>query len=173
MTLTADALSVPDWPEGALYYSPQGTYGFQIDGVAEALLKTDAGDATAGHLVVWDTGLGKSHYAMVLATILFEDGLIDAVLVICERIKLGEWVDDFSTFTKLEAINHHGTGRKERFDKTGVPQVLASTYETAVGEMCAPGKPPGKRGTKSADAWLSERYRGLRVLVIFDEATQL
>ena len=39
--------------------------------------------------------------------------------------------------------------------------------------MCAQVKPPGKRGTKSEDAWLIEHYRGLRVLVIFDEATKL
>lgn len=173
MTAVAEAPSAPEWPEGALYYSPRGIYDFQAEGVAHGLIQTDLADGSAGVLIVWDTGLGKSHFGMILSTMLFEMGLIDSVMVICERVKMGEWVDDYREFTRLSVRKHHGTGREKRFAKHGKPQVLVGTFETVGGDLAKVTKPPGKRGKTLVANWLLEHYRGERVLVIFDEATKL
>jgi hypothetical protein len=44
-------------PNGELYYSPQGLYDFQVDGIAECIVRTAGPD---GVIAVWDTGIGKT-----------------------------------------------------------------------------------------------------------------
>jgi SNF2 family DNA or RNA helicase len=154
------------WPEGALYHSPLGLFEFQEWGVAEAYLR---GSAAA----IWDTGTGKSHLGMRLATLLFEDDLIDLCLVVCEKGKVGEWVEDFQEYTTLDTRLHHGTGRMQRLHKIGLPQVMVTTYETAKADISRFVKPPGKRGTKIEPGPLLDILRPLRVLIVYDECGKL
>lgn len=44
-------------PNGELYHSPLGLYDFQVDGIAETIVRTTNED---GIIAVWDTGIGKA-----------------------------------------------------------------------------------------------------------------
>jgi SNF2 family DNA or RNA helicase len=162
----------PGWPDGALYHSPRGLYGFQEDGIARAYLKLEQG---GGVMAVWDTGTGKSHLAMALSAFMFEDDKIDHVLLVAEKGKItaDEWPSDFAKFTRLSAAVHHGTGRMKRLEKNGLPQVLITTYETGKADLSKVVRVPGKRGKSLADGPLMEMFKGKRVLVVYDESTKV
>lgn len=121
-----------------------------------------------GHAFVWDCGVGKSVGAMALAVLCFQDGMIDHVLVVCERNKVREWVADFEADTDLTVLKHHGSGRQRRLERKGVPQVLVTTYETAKAD-CAVFR--GPRSFYPGE--LLKRLAGSRVLVVYDESTKL
>lgn len=127
----------------------------------------------ADGFVVHNTG--KSHLAMALAALYFEDGLIDHVLLVAEKNKIGddEWLKDFRKFTRMSAMRHHGTGRMERLKKRGMPQVLVTTYETGKVDLSKPVKVPGKRGKSLVDGPLMPLLKGKRVLVVMDESTKV
>lgn len=163
----------PEAPVTApLYSSPRGLYSFQEDGIARAYLKLAQG---GGVMAVWDTGTGKSHLAMALAALMFEDDLIDLVLLVAEatKIRKDEWPADLAKFTRLDTHVHHGTGRMERLAKRGLPQVLITTYETGKADLGKILKVPGKRGKSLADGPLLTLLRGKRVLVVLDESTKV
>jgi len=154
------------WPEGALYHSPLGLFEFQEWGIAEAYLRGSA-------VAVWDTGMGKSHLGMRLSALLVEDDLIDLTIVVAEKGKIGEWVEDYEKFTTLDTRLHHGTGRMKRLEKQGLPQVLVTTYETAKADVAKFIKEPGKRGTAIRPGPLLDIVKPLRVLVVYDEFGKL
>lgn len=159
---------------GSIYQSKFGRlFDFQADHVAEGYLRLDLTGVWDGVLVVWDTGTGKTHFAMALASYLYEDDEIDAVILVAEKGKVGEWEEDFHSSTSLTTYLHHGTGRQKRFEKQGVPDVLISTYETIKADAAVFYQDPGKRGTSIKSGWLTEQYVGKRVLVVYDESTKL
>lgn len=145
-----------------LYHSDR-TYDFQ----AEAVARLYAGGSA---MVVYDCGLGKTHVAMNLAAMLFEDGKIDLVLVCAEKSKIRDWVEEFKQFTDLRPLLHRGTDRAKRWD-TQQPQVLVTTYETAKLDFVEFIQP--KRTKVAADGKLMDRIKTKRVLVIYDEIAKL
>lgn len=145
-----------------LYHSDR-VYQFQADGVARAYLRSD-------NLAIWSTGLGKSHLAMALSALLFEDDLIDHVVLACESNKLTEWLSDFSHFTGLDAALYHGALDKRRRIAADPPRVLISTYETLRNDM-ATKRPRSPRALD--DGFLTGALAGSRVLVVYDEVTKL
>lgn len=160
-------------PTGALYHSPVGLYPFQEESIARDYLKTQGG---GGMMVVWDTGTGKSHFGLRMATLLAEDardGLRehDLTIVLCEQNKLGEWVADFEEFTGLSVRKHYGPNRLAHLEKKGLPDVLVTTYETAKADLVKvirhPGK--GKRGERREGGVLFEAIEGKSVLWLGDE----
>lgn len=169
---TEQAPATEGWPEGALYHSPRGLYGFQEDGIARAYLRLQQG---GGVMAVWDTGTGKSHLAMALSALMFEDDLIDHVLLVAEATKVApdEWPSDFAKFTRLKVAVHHGQNRMKRLEKNGLPQVLITTYETGKNDLSPMVRVPGKRGKTAIDGPLIEHFRGKRVLVVYDESTKV
>lgn len=173
MTATAieDAPS-GNWPEGALYFSPRGLYPFQTDDIAQVYLGIQSG--VPEWMIVWDTGLGKSHAAMRLATLGVEDGAVDFVLLVCERGKLKEWKQDFEEFTKLDVRIHHGPSRKKRLVRDGLPQVLITTYETGKADLVQAEK-TGRKGRKlsSGDLLTMIFDHAQHPMIIFDEADRL
>lgn len=171
-TVTEEAPSGP-WPEGALYFSPLGLYGFQAEHIAQAYLGIQSG--VPEWMFVWDTGLGKSHAAMRLATLGFEDDVVDLVLLVCERGKLKEWQQDFQEFTKLETRMHHGPSRKGKLARIGLPQVLITTYETGKADLVRIEQTNRKgRKTLSSGPLLTEIFDHARhPMIIFDEADRL
>lgn len=177
--MTLDATTRPEGrvvarlPGGNIYHSPRGLYPFQATGIADGYLRLEMHGQHDGALVVWDTGTGKTHFAMALAALLYEDDEIDAVLLVAEKGKIGEWCEDFRSFTSLTPFLHHGAGREKRFQKNGLPDVLVTTYETAKADLARFEKVAGKRGTSVVDNWMLDEYRGLRVLVVYDEITKL
>lgn len=169
MTQTLDAPSEL-WPEGALYYSPRGLYPFQTEHVAQAYLGILEGSQSEW-MFSWDTGLGKSHAAMQLAALAFEDHRSDFVLLVCEKNKLREWKDDFERFTKLTVRIHHGPSRKAKLAREALPDVLITTYETGKADLVAVDRSGRRKVLKDGD--LLDRIRQTRPMVFFDEADKL
>lgn len=150
-----------------LYESPRGLYPFQADGVGRGYYTPDA-------LALWDTGLGKTHLAMALAAVLFEDGLIDLVLVLAETNKIRDWVADFITFTSLTVDLYHGDKKKRTRLREAPPQVLVSTYETVKADAAMPNK---ELANPNMGNWLPGpmviEWQGRRVFVVYDEVTKV
>lgn len=143
-------------------YRSNRVYEFQADGVARAYLRPN-------NLAIWSTGLGKSHLAMALAALLFEDDLIDHVALACETNKLKEWLSDFGYFTLLGARLYHGSPDRRRAMAAMAPQVIISTYETFRNDL-AKKRPGASRALD--DGFLISALRGKRVLFVYDEVTK-
>jgi superfamily II DNA or RNA helicase len=174
--MTAPAIETPPaagWPQGALYWSPKGLYGFQADDISRALVLRDQGRPHA--LFSWATGLGKSHGLMATSAFTIEDQAADVVLLVCEKIKLKEWLEDFQRFTRFETRIHHGPARKGKVAKLGFPTVLVSTYETFATDLAAFEENKGGRGRHATNGWLLGALvdSGLKPMVIFDESDKL
>lgn len=156
----------------ALYHSPVGLYGFQEESIARLYLDTLDGGS---RLVVWDTGTGKSHFAMRMATLHAEDARDermphDLSVIVCEKGKVGEWVDDFEAFTDLVVRKHHGPNRHQHLEQRGLPQVLVTTYETLKADLVIQEKAKGKRSVRLVPGPFFERIKGLSVDWYFDES---
>jgi SNF2 family DNA or RNA helicase len=149
-----------------LYHSPIGLYPFQVEAVVYCYERL-------ANLCVYDTGIGKSHIGMATAAMLFEDDQIDRVLLVCEKNKKDEWLEDFAEFTSLSSVLYHGDPAKRGKIRAAMPQVLISTYETARNDAAHLVAVP-KRKTKRLDPHiLTNALAGQRVLVIYDEMTKL
>lgn len=170
--MTTTLIETPSaiWPEGALYFSPRGLYPFQTEHIAQAYLGVQSGDQPEW-MFSWDTGLGKSHAAMQLAALAFEDDIADLVVLVCERNKLKEWQADFEKFTRLDARIHHGPSRKNKLAKLGLPEVLITTYETGKADLVRVSKTGRRKVLESAD--LLEMIAGRKPVIFFDEADKL
>lgn len=121
----------------------------------------------------WDMGLGKTNLSMATAAMLFDDGLLDHVLVVAESGKVRDWADvDFPEWTTLSTGRYMGSKRKEMLKDP--PQVLVTTYETGrldVAVFKASRKRDGSAITGPGP--LAEFLLGKRVLIVFDECTRL
>lgn len=149
-----------------LYHSPVGLYQFQAEGVAYALMRRD-------NLYVYDTGIGKTHIGMATAALLFEDGLIDHVIVVCEKNKLAEWGADLETYTRLSHRLYRGAPEARRKMLLAPPQVLVGTYETIRNDAGQYVEVPKRKRKKLVPSFFCESLTGKRVLVIYDEMTKL
>lgn len=173
MSAPAPTGAARELPNGEPFYSPLGLFDFQIQGVSEIYTYTARADG--GLIAVWDTGIGKTVLAIAASAYLFDDGLIDQVVIVCERNKRRDWVREFEAFSSLDVLLYHGTGRQQRLAKHGSPQVLVTTYETGRLDLMA-YQATGKRSRGRAtdgDLMISLGLRGKRVLWVFDEATKL
>lgn len=146
----------------ALFHSPKGLYPFQAEHVGWCC-------ARPNNLLAWDTGLGKSVAAMATAALLFEDGVVDHVLLVCEQNKVGEWLDDFGAFTSLSVGKYHGASRAKL--RLAPPQVIVTTYETARIDLAV--RRQGDPRKLDHGPLLSETLVGKRVLVVYDEMSKL
>jgi hypothetical protein len=168
LTATSPELVQGSSPPRPLYHSPRGLLGFQAEGVAK--IYTAAHDGALGSdgvILVFGTGTGKTHLAMAASAILFEDGLIDVVLMVGEKGKIGDFVkDDFPTYTDLTVAAYYGPPAKRARVLQDPPQVLCTNYETGRNDICT--FKPKSRAVKAAGP-LTEFLRGKRVLVVFDE----
>ncbi len=165
---------VPDQAVQPLYFSPLGLFGFQVDGVARAVWQLSQTDEPV-KLVLYDQGIGKTHVGMVTAAMLFEDDLVDLVVVVAEATKVRDWVeDDFPTFTRLDARHYGGSIDKRtrmlRLLPTIKYPVLVMSYETGRNDICT-------FATRSravvGDKMLTQALVGKRVLIVFDEFSRL
>lgn len=155
-----------------LYRSPLGLFGFQVDGAARTYMQwTDPAASPRAILSLWDTGIGKSHLAMSTSAMLFEDGLVDKVLVVAEANKVLDWSeDDFPRFTDLGVRRYAGSPKQREKMLDGDDQVLVMSYETGRNDI-AQFKPKSKAilGPKM----LTEALDGQRVAIVFDEFSRL
>jgi hypothetical protein len=154
-----------------LYHSPLGLFPFQVDGAARTYWQWTETDEPV-MLALWDTGIGKSHLAMAISAMLFEDGLIDQVVVVAEANKVLDWVeDDFPTYTDLTVKRYAGDPKKRQKILDDPPQVMVMSYETGRNDIC---QFRGK-GSKAivGEKMLAEALRGKRVALIFDEFSRM
>ncbi len=161
--------AVTEAPE-RLYHSPLGLYPFQVDGVARTYWQWTQTDLPV-ILALWDTGIGKSHLAMATSAWLFEDALIDHVIVVAEANKVLDWFeDDFPTFTDLSVAKYASDpkGRQKILDSA--PQVLVMSWETGRNDICT-----FKKGSTAVtgDKMLAAWARGKRVAIVFDEFSRM
>lgn len=166
--LTTDVVS--EWPEGALFHSPRGLYGFQGEGVARAYWQfVDSGEHALD--VLYDTGLGKTIHTISTAALLVEDNEVDHVIVVAESNKITDWVNDFSRFSKIDTVLYAGAPAKRQRILEDPPTVMVMTYETGRNDICE------FKGKKSkavvANKMLTNALLGKRVLIVFDEFTKL
>jgi SNF2 family DNA or RNA helicase len=152
----------PEWPPGILF-KPTWDIKWQYDFIARMHLMGRA-------VLAADMGLGKTVMSLGAAAVAFEFGLIDLVVVVCEKNKLSEWVRDFGKFTRLSASLYYGPKRKALLG--ALPQALVTTYETARTDVAVfPQK--GSRTRKPAPGPLMEAVGGLRVMLVYDEVTKV
>lgn len=161
----------PRLANGHLFYSPRGLYPFQAEAVAHCYLR-------GGMLGIIDWGLGKTIISMATAAQLMEDGLVDLIMHIGRKNKLGktEFPQDWADFTSLTTHVYHGSGRQKRLAKAGVPDVFLTTYETGRNELMTRVKKPGTRGKGAKVAGPLFEALGLRekrIIWIFDEIPKL
>lgn len=151
-----------------LYESPWGLLDFQARDVARAYFKPEA-------IAVWDTGVGKTHCAMALMALLFEDGLIDHAIVVAEKnkVKEDEWPKDLSTYTRLEWMLYRGTPAQRAKMRGHLAPVILSTYETLRNDLVKMVSVEGRKSKKMVPGELLEALSGKRVLVVYDEMTKL
>jgi hypothetical protein len=164
--VTVVEVAPPRVPAEPLFHSPLPMAPYQLDGVAEALHGLEE---HGGHLTAGETGVGKTAIATMVAALLFEDGLIDQVLIVAEASKVPDWAeDDVPKFTELAAAAYLGPRRAELL--ADPPPVLVTSYETAKGDTLTE-----VTGTRRAEAWgpLEAFLAGRRVLVVYDEAGKM
>lgn len=151
-----------NWPEGVLFW-PSRSIPYQIDYIARMTVMGQA-------MLAADLGTGKSVMALGAAGLCLENGLIDGVLVVCERNKLTEWLEDFGVFTRIPAALYHGPKRKRLLEN--LPTAVITTYETCRDDIAV--FPPKKgRSRTLLPGPLMDALRGRRLLVVYDEITKL
>lgn len=152
----------PEWPPGVLF---KPTY--DIDWQYEFIARMHLMGRT---VLAADMGLGKSVMALGAAAVAFEFGLIDLVIVVCEKNKITEWERDFGRFTRLAAALYYGPKRKKVLGN--LPQALVTTYETARTDA-AVFPPKGSRTRTPLPGPLAEALAGKRVMLVYDEVTKI
>lgn len=153
-----------------LFHSPLGLFPFQVEGAALTYWQWTE-TPTRAALMLYDTGLGKTVQAIATSAMLFEDGLVDHVLVVAEANKVLDWAkDDFPKFSSLNAVRYAGDLRKRKKILSEMPQVLVMSYETGRNDICEFKQ---KSNAVVGDKILSEALRGKRVAIVFDEFSRL
>ena len=126
-------------------------------------------------ILQWDTGAGKTVAASLVAQRLFNEGLIDKVLVFCDKVKIDDWVEDLrrDTSLKIEKVSDKLTRvKRHNFYLTDTSDVLVMNYEKARG----PSKKRGQKVPNFSRTDLKEvaaLINGKRTLVVLDEAQKI
>lgn len=172
MTATAGVSEHETFDDGSMFRSPIGLLDFQASSIAQSYLDTEAGRYDGGRLIVWDTGCGKSIFGLQMAALMAEDDASgarrhDLTIVIAERGKVSEWVDDVKEFTTLSVRKHLGANRWKQMTKLGMPDVLVTTYDTAKLDLVRFEK--AQRGKKVVANKLFEQIEDLEVMWVLDE----
>lgn len=148
---------------------------FQEEGIISAhhILTDEQGDQAVD--LQYEMGLGKSVVSMALAGLLFEDDLIDHVLVVAEANKVRDWAeDDFPSWTSLSVLRYAGTKAQRERMRKDLPQVIVMTYETGREDIAVFKHAKKSQGYAiTGPGPLAEALKGKRVLVVFDEVTKL
>jgi hypothetical protein len=126
-------------------------------------------------ILQWDTGAGKTVAGSLIAQKLFNEGLIDKILVFCEKVKIDDWVEDMrrDTFLKVEKVSDKFTrAKRHSFYLSDTSDVLVMNYE----KVRAPSKKRGQKVPNFSRTDLKEiaaLINGKRTLIIIDEAQKI
>lgn len=148
------------------YVAPFDLKPFQVDLVVQGL-------AQEALCIGADCGTGKTAIALCVACLLLDDGVIDHVLLECEKGKLDEWQNDLRTFTRTSVGVLSGGPPQRKAVIAALPQIILGTYESVRGEVAQNEKfwSGGRERTRLAPGPLTRALVGKRVLLIWDEAT--
>ncbi len=155
-----------------LYHSEKGLWPFQAEHTAIAYHR----DTT---LLNWDAGLGKSHAAMALGSLLIEDGLIDLILLVCEKNKAvdEEWPKELRTHTDLDWVAYEGTPKKRAKIRETIfdHQLVLASYDIVKNDAVDPKSWKNAAGneTEPQPGPFIECLVGKRILVVYDETTRI
>ena len=129
----------------------------------------------ASVLMNWDCGVGKSVGALALAARKLEEGLVDHVLLICEKNKTipEEWPAEIERYTDIQWQSYAGTPAKRKKIREDIPPMLLASFDIVKNDAAVTRK--NERGNKMRPepGPLSEALAGKRVFVIYDETTRL
>lgn len=126
-------------------------------------------------ILQWDTGAGKTVAGSLIAQKLFDEGLIDKVLVFCDKVKIDDWLEDMrrDTSLKVEKVSEKFTRiKRHNFYLSDTSDVLVMNYEKVRG----PSKKRGQKVPNFSRTDLKEiaaLINGKRILVIIDEAQKI
>lgn len=126
-------------------------------------------------ILQWDTGAGKTVAGSLIAQKLFDEGLIDKVLVFCDKVKIDDWEEDMrrDTFLKVEKVSEKFTRiKRHNFYLADTSDVLVMNYEKVRG----PSKKRGQKVPNFSRTDLKEiaaLINGKRTLIIIDEAQKI
>lgn len=126
-------------------------------------------------ILQWDTGAGKTVAASLIAQKLFNEGLIDKVLVFCDKVKIDDWVEDLQrdTSLKINKVSDKLTRvKRHSFYLTDDSDILVMNYEKARG----PSKKRGQKTPNFSRTDLKEvaaLINGKRTLIVLDEAQKI
>lgn len=143
----------------------------RVEDEANVCIKIDREDGlylTRSHIVTHNTVI-----SMAVAAMLWEDGLLDQVLIVAEANKVRDWADeDFPAWTTMTTGRYMGPRRERLLEDP--PQVLVTTYETgrldaAVFKHARKSKGWAITGPGPLAEFLADR----RTLIVFDEETKL
>jgi superfamily II DNA or RNA helicase len=126
-------------------------------------------------ILQWDTGAGKTVAASLIAQRLFNEGLIDKVLVFCDKVKIDDWVEDLrrDTSLKIDKVSDKLTrSKRHNFYLSDDSDILVMNYEKARG----PSKKRGQKVPNFSRTDLKEVaaiINGKRTLIVLDEAQKI
>lgn len=160
-----------------IFVPPPGKalFPFQEEDVAKAYLTLVEGGGAVE--LQHSMGLGKTAMAIAVSSLMFEDDLIDKVLVVAEANKVRDWAeDDFPSWSQgLSVMRYQGTPtRRKNIREKHDPDVLVMTYETGRNDIAVFEKATRKEGRAiKGPGPLAEWVAGKRLLIVFDEVTKL
>lgn len=151
-----------------LFHSDRELFPFQAEHVERA----------HGHdsvLMNWDCGVGKSVGALALAAQKLDEGLVDHVLLVCEKSKTiqEEWPAEIERYTDIEWKPYAGTPAKRKKIREDLPPMLLASFDIVKNDCAITRKT--SRGNKAAPVVgpLTEALAGKRIFVIYDETSRL
>lgn len=136
-------------------------------------------------ICTWDTGTGKSHLALAGGALLHEQGDIELLVIVCERNKVREWIEDFERFTRLTVERYWGLPKKRAALRDVIegglihPQVIVTTYETSRKDLgnFSKQKIDGRTKKVWVEGPLAPLLRSIAarggLAVVFDESSKL
>ena len=100
------------------------------DPAEEKLGKTSRIIARRNPLLADDMGSGKTIQAIIVYLLMYEQGLVDRLLIICPKNVVYNWAKEFNKINAkpLSGVIYHGTGRKNL--QISQADIIIITYET-------------------------------------------
>jgi len=123
----------------------------------------------------WDCGVGKSVGALALAARKLDEGLIDHVLLVCEKSKTiaEEWPAEIERYTDIKWKPYAGTPAKRKKIRENLPPMLLASFDIVKNDCAITHRTDKGRKSTPIPGPLTEALAGKRVFVIYDETSRL
>lgn len=150
-----------------LFIEDNTLFPFQSEHLALAYPKSTT-------LLVHDTGMGKSVFAMAIACLALEEGGYERIVLVCEANKLvyEEWPATIEKFTRIDWALYHGTVKKREKIRADLPTLLLTSFDVVKRDAAIF---PAKKNSRSVPTPgpLLDVLAGQKTLIIIDETTRI